>query len=790
MALVMAFLSLFADDDLAVLARSEAIALLPSSASASHGAAAVAAQFFSTLTNNSQWPDIAYDSSDQRVEWPAAKHVARARAMALAAADDHGPQFGNATLLKGAERALLAWVTLNLENANWWQNQIGVPKTMAEALLLMMHAPRYTLPNSVLAACNSCQSCLQQAHAGAMTGANLVWLTHIAMQNALLHDNSTAVGQCFDYIYSEVKRSPQDGDGVMADGSFHQHGPQLLLGSYGSDFVRDITTIAARAAPTRWALPTERLAALAALILDGDAWATDAEGSAFDWQVVGRDVARKGANGAVSYDTAALRALGGPRAAEMEAFARRLEARGNASAAAAAPALHGFRGFFDSDYAVMRGKRDDGTHNAVSWAITVHMRSVRTIGAACVNGEGRPTEHASDGVTAIYTAGDAGYWGAPDPAHGAFPALDWQRLPGLTAEVAPELLRLCDNDVQKTPPWKTSFVGSCTGCGMGVAAMDLWSHNLTAARAWFLSDDGLLSLGARVAVNSSNPAITTIDVRRFAGTGAGSRVVTSTSGAQGLNVSSEPHLWHGRGGRGEAWWLWYDCVGYIVVDEEQPPAGDGAAGVVNVTLAQRFADWHTMSTALSGNFTLPLLQIELSSVVGGAFAYRVIPGVSSPAEMPALATRAGRGWLVLSNTPQIQLVAKRSGAPGGTGRQQGAFTMQAVFWEAGTTAGGDQWPVLSASAPCLLVVSSSGSVAGAVDIAVSSPNNSGGAHVRVGIAGAGIADGLDCRVDNSTGSSSSNGGSAGGVGIDVLLPVGDSMGSTTSFHCVPPRPMS
>jgi len=167
-----------------------------------------------------------------------------------------------------------------------------------------------------------------------MTGANLVWLTHIAMQDALLRGNATAVGHCFGLIYAEIVLSPQGGDGVMVDGSYHQHGPQLLLGSYGADFVHDILAIAANAAPTAaWALPAARLATLCALLLDGDAWATDAEGSSWDWSVVGREVARKGDSGAIGYDPAVLRALVGgggsgsppPRAAEIEAFARRLE---------------------------------------------------------------------------------------------------------------------------------------------------------------------------------------------------------------------------------------------------------------------------------------------------------------------------------------------------------------------------------------------------------------------------------------------------------------------------------
>ena len=130
-----------------------------------------------------------------------------------------------------------------------------------------------------------------------------------------------------------------------------------------------------------------------------------------------------------------------------------------------------------------------------------------------------------------------------------------------------------------------------------------------------LSAEGLLSLGARVHVASTNPVVTTLDVRRYDARVGGCVVVAAGSRAQQLNLSSRPRVWRG-GGRGETWWLWYDRVGYIVDDE---PGGDGAAGTVNVTLTERQGDWHYMSESLTGTFTVPMLQIELSDAVDGAF---------------------------------------------------------------------------------------------------------------------------------------------------------------------------
>ena len=72
------------------------------------------------------------------------------------------------------------------------------------------------------------------------TGANLVWMCNIQVQRGLLTGNETAVVQCLDRIYKEIFIGHQQQDGIQADGSFHQHGPELLAGSYGNIFTSQI----------------------------------------------------------------------------------------------------------------------------------------------------------------------------------------------------------------------------------------------------------------------------------------------------------------------------------------------------------------------------------------------------------------------------------------------------------------------------------------------------------------------------------------------------------------------
>jgi hypothetical protein len=80
---------------------------------------------------------------------------------------------------------------------------------------------------------------IAQAQIG-MTGANLVWLARITMWRGLLEVNGTLVSSAFTRVWAEVKVEKQSGDNIQTDSSFHQHGPQLLAGSYGGDFSEDI----------------------------------------------------------------------------------------------------------------------------------------------------------------------------------------------------------------------------------------------------------------------------------------------------------------------------------------------------------------------------------------------------------------------------------------------------------------------------------------------------------------------------------------------------------------------
>ena len=57
---------------------------------------------------------------------------------------------------------------------------------------------------------------------GGYTGENLVWSLQIDIQRGALAGNRSLVASAFARMWDSLVIAPQHGDGLMADGSFHQ----------------------------------------------------------------------------------------------------------------------------------------------------------------------------------------------------------------------------------------------------------------------------------------------------------------------------------------------------------------------------------------------------------------------------------------------------------------------------------------------------------------------------------------------------------------------------------------
>lgn len=100
------------------------------------------------------------------------------------------------------------------------------------------------------------------------------------------------VETAFSKLWSSLVVSPQHGDGVMADGSFHQHGPLIQNGAYGVDLTTDALAHCTLAAGTNFAIPQAPLSVLLNYLVNGQQYMIRGSGNTSVFMIPprGRDV--------------------------------------------------------------------------------------------------------------------------------------------------------------------------------------------------------------------------------------------------------------------------------------------------------------------------------------------------------------------------------------------------------------------------------------------------------------------------------------------------------------------
>jgi hypothetical protein len=130
-----------------------------------------------------------------------------------------------------------------------------------------------------------------------------------------------------------------------------------------------------------------------------------------------------------------------------------------------------------------------GPAPGVGWTASVRMASVRTARCESGNGENLLGQHLSDGAIFLYVTG----YEYVD----AFPAWDWQRVPGTS------VLPFAEASMAPGGQGTTRFVGGASDAWYGAAALDFRRVDagaaLTARKSWAFLEEGAVALGAAVA---------------------------------------------------------------------------------------------------------------------------------------------------------------------------------------------------------------------------------------------------------------------------------------------------
>ena len=338
-----------------------------------------------TLHTDGSWEDINY-ADTKRSGWEPKKHTERI----LKLTKYH---YQKKQILKPSERARLTnaihqamnfWFSRKLVCKNWWYNQIGIPRTLGPAFLLFeqeMSEPEKQ--GAIKVMMNS---------SFGMTGQNKVWLAGNVLIRALLQNDWQLAKEARKVIASEITLGQKEG--IKADWSFHQHGPQQQFGNYGLSFICNMSFYSELFTGTTLAFSQEQQRILTSLLLEGYQWIIWR--GYWDVNALNRQLFRnadidKGFS--LLFAAHSLMKSSEPEVADQ---IKKMILR-NSSFSQVPNSFTGNKHFRESDYTV---------HRTPTWLASVRMASERVIGTELVNEDNLKGYYMADGALYTYVHGD------------------------------------------------------------------------------------------------------------------------------------------------------------------------------------------------------------------------------------------------------------------------------------------------------------------------------------------------------------------------------------------------
>ncbi|GAA3409755.1 polysaccharide lyase 8 family protein [Streptosporangium vulgare] len=489
----------------------------------------------------SLWPDLAFPSLGATP----ARLRTMARAYALPGTGLTGDANLAAAVAGGIDHYRRRVYAADADQVgNWWHWQIGAPRNLLDAALLI--GPHLTEPRSGAlreAVDHFVPECRLDDYGGTSTGANRVDLCVVTLLRAVLGSDPAKAALAVSAL-SPVFPYVSEGDGFYRDGSFVQHTTIPYQGTYGASLLSGLATLFAvlRGSPWEVTDPNRQVVfdsverTFAPFVHDG--FCMDlVSGRAIGRQPYGDHGRGRAIASAVLLlgETAsaaersrwqgmvkgwALRDTHRPMldAAEDDdlGFHARLAAILDDDAVPAAEEPAGHRLLAMSARAVHRGPSTGpstgparGARRGPGWCAGLSMASHRVGHYEHGNGENLRGWHTGSGML-YWWAGDHGdqysdsFWATVDP----------YRLPGTTVSTR----RLADGAGEAwgdtCPPGR--WVGGATDGVYATVGQHLngFESTLDAFKSWFFLDDAVVCLGAGITAEDGVPVETIVDNRR------------------------------------------------------------------------------------------------------------------------------------------------------------------------------------------------------------------------------------------------------------------------------------
>lgn len=434
-----------------------------------------------TLCADGSWRDINYRDS-KRSGWEPKIHTERILKLTKyyhLQRQQLKPEQAS-RLASAIHRAMNFWFEQELVCSNWWYNQIGIPRTLGPAFLLFEQEMSEAEKQGAVK--------VMMHSAFGMTGQNKVWQAGNVLIRAILQKDWALVKAARDNIASEILLGQKEG--IQADWSFHQHGPQQQFGNYGLSFLCNMSFYAEMFAGTSLAFSQEQQDILTSLLLEGYQWISWR--GHWDVNALNRQLFRNAdidKSFSLRFAAYSLMKSSGPKtAARIQALIDR-----NALSSHTANTFVGNKHFPNSDYTLHRTPR---------WMASVRMASERVIGTELVNEDNLKGYYMADGALYTYARGDE--------YHDIFPFWDWRKIPGITTY---ESNAPIPNPNRTDSRNHSTYVGGTSYRNTGITAMQLKRNKLKANKAWIFTDDYVLCLGSNIHADSTAVLTTAIDQR-------------------------------------------------------------------------------------------------------------------------------------------------------------------------------------------------------------------------------------------------------------------------------------
>jgi chondroitin AC lyase len=442
--------------------------------------------WISTQNTDGSWPDIEYGRLSKSVSIYD-NHILRLWHFAAACSKKGNEKYNNDIYKDAVKRGLQFWYNSKNIDPNWWFNKIYFPQHLGEILLFMREFEGF-IPKTDTAVIDETKilSLFKPTAIADIicngTGANAIDIATHYIYRGLLTEDTKLLEDTKNKLELIVS------DNITNDLMYQDHGPQIMIASYGLVYCDGLMRLVCYLAGTPAAFDAKSSNFEKVLRFIRETQLSSIRGKSWDFSVLGRGVSRENATiASINYLQNLADFIDPSHATEYVAAISRL----NGNNAAQYKIREFNKHYWDSDYT---------QHSRNEFLFTVRNTSSRTVESEVGNGENLKANYFSYGANFISVDGDE--------YKNIMPVWDWSMIPGTTY---PYITSFPTRKSWGFNYGKTDFVGGVSDGVVGATVLDLDNAGIKAKKSWFFFDHEIVCLGAAITDKSNREVRTTIN---------------------------------------------------------------------------------------------------------------------------------------------------------------------------------------------------------------------------------------------------------------------------------------